>query len=157
MQCYDAQQETGNDAGARGGVGQRYTEATMETTCRHLLTPGMIDAPLKLQLLLLFYRNPRYCGDDRSLSEWLREGPWAVKESLEALSEAGFLGSVESSGRTSYRLEPSPEHWDTLEQFVTCYEDPLRRDQIYELLHQADRERQFRASLATPYERAFVC
>ena len=69
--------ETGNDAGARG-VGHRYMEATMETTFRRLLSPGMIDAPLKLQLLLLFYRHPRYCGDSRSLSEWLHEGPWAV-------------------------------------------------------------------------------
>jgi hypothetical protein len=148
--------ETGNDAGARRGVGNRYTETTMETICRRLLTPGMVDAPLKLQLLLLFYRHPRYCGDTRSLSEWLREGPWAVKESLEALSEAGLLGCIEAGGRTSYRLEPSLEHWDILEQLVICYDDPLRRDQIYELLRQADRERQFRASLATPYERVFV-
>ncbi len=147
--------ETGNAAGAHMGVGQRNTEATMETIMR-LLTPGLIDAPLKLQLLLLFYRNPLYCGDSRNLSEWLREGPWAVKESLEALSEAGFLGCVEVGGRSSYRLEPSLEHWDTLELLVICYDDPLRRDRIYELLHQADRERQFRASLATPYERAYA-
>jgi len=128
----------------------------METTCKRLLTPGLIDTPLKLQLLLLFYRNPRYCGDARSLSEWLHEGPWAVKESLDALSESGFLGCVESGSGTAYRLEPSLEHWGTLEQLVTYYDDPLRRDQIYELLHQADHERQFRASLATPYEHAFV-
>ena len=142
---------------AREGVGQRYTEATMETTCRRLLTPGLIDAPLKLQLLLLFYRNPRYCGDSWSLSEWLREGPWAVEESLEALFEAGFLGYVEHEDRICYRFEPSLEHWDTLEQFVTCYDDPLRRDTIYELLRQADRERQFRVSQATAHELAFVC
>jgi len=140
----------------RASVGHRYTEATMETTYRRILTPGLIDAPLKLQLLLLFYRHPRYCGDSRSLSEWLREEPWAVMESLEALFEAGFLGCVESSGRTSYRLEPSPEHWDTLEQLVIYYDDPLWRDQIYELLRQADRERQFRVSLAMPYERAYA-
>src|SRR5690349_9874481 len=101
---------------ARASVGHRYTEATMEATCRRLLTPGLIDAPLKLQLLLLFFSHPRYCGDSRSLSEWLHEQPWAVKESLDALSEAGFLGCVEASGCTSYRLEPSLEHWDTLEQ-----------------------------------------
>ena len=126
----------------------------METTKR-LLTPGMIDAPLKLHLLLLFYHHPRYCGDSRSLSEWLHEGPWAVQESLDALSEAGFLGRIECDGRTCYRLEPSPEHWDTLEQLVTHYEDPLRRDIIYDLLHQADLERQFRASTATAHEWVF--
>ena len=128
----------------------------METTCKRLLTPGIIDTPLKLQLLLLFYRHPRYCGDSRSLSEWLREDPWAVHESLEGLSEAGLLGCVKCSGHTSYRLEPSLEHWNTFEQLVTCYYDPLRRDQIYELLRQADRERQFRAILSTPYERAYI-
>jgi hypothetical protein len=141
---------------ARTGVGHRYKETTMETTCRRILTPGMIDAPLKLQLILLFYRHPRYCGDYRHLSEWLREGPWAVMEALEALFEAGFLGCVEASGQVRYRLEPSPEHWDILEQLVVCYEDPLRRDRIYDLLRQADRERQFRASLATPYEYALA-
>ena len=127
----------------------------METTYMRILTLGMIDAPLKLQLLLLFYRHPRYCGDAQSLSEWLHEGPWAVEDALEALSEAGFLGWVECGVRTNYRLEPSLEHWSTLEQLVIFYDDPLQRDQIYELLHQADRERQFRASVATPYERAF--
>jgi hypothetical protein len=140
---------------ARIGAGRHYTEATMETTCKRLLTPGIIDAPLKLQLLLLFYRHPRYCGDSRSLSEWLHEEPWAVHDSLEELSEAGFLGSVERNGCTSYRLEPSLEHWNTFQQLVTCYDDPLRRDRIYELLRQADRERQFRATLAAPYERAY--
>jgi hypothetical protein len=127
----------------------------METTCMGLLTPGIIDAPLKLQLLLLFYRHPRYCGDYWSLSEWLREEPWTVQESLEALAEAGFLGRVEADGRTCYRLEPSLEYWDTLEQLVTWYDDPLQRDQIYALVRQADRERQFRDCLATPYECAF--
>ena len=139
----------------RIGVGQRYSEATMETTCKRLLTPGIIDAPLKLQLLLLFYRHPRYCGDSRSLSEWLHEEPWAVHDSLEALSDAGFLGCIERNGCTSYRLEPSLEHWNTFEQLVACYDDPLRREQIYDLLRQADRERQFRVILATPYERAY--
>ena len=129
----------------------------METTCSRIFTPGIIDAPLKLQLLLLFYRHPRYCGDYRSLSDWLREGPWAIKEALEALSEAGFLGSVEATDRTCYRLEPSLEHWDTLEQLAIYYDDPLQRDYIYDLVRQADRERQFRASMATAHEWVFIC
>ena len=127
----------------------------METTCISLLTPGLIDAPLKLQLVLLFHNHPHYCGDAWSLSEWLREGPWAIEEALEALAEAGFLGRVETDNRDRYRLEPSLEHWSTLEQLVVCYEDPLRRDRIYELVRLADRERQFRASMTTPYERVY--
>ena len=127
----------------------------METTCSKLLTPGLIDAPLKLQLMLLFHSHAHYCGDAWSLSEWLRESPWAIEESLEALAEAGFLGRVETDSRPRYRLEPSLEHWDTLEGLVACYEDPLRRDRIYELVRLADRERQFRASMTILYERAY--
>jgi hypothetical protein len=36
-----------------------------------LLAPGLIDSALKLQLLLLFCRHPRLCGEMWSLSEWL--------------------------------------------------------------------------------------
>ena len=79
-----------------------------------------------------------------------------MQRAIEALSEAGFLGSIECNGRTCYRLEPSLEHWDTLEQLVRHYEDPLRRDTIYDLLHQADLERQFRMSMAVAREWVFT-
>jgi hypothetical protein len=61
-----------------------------------------------------------------------------------------WRGGVE----TSPYIPIQQKHCD--EQLVIYYEDPLWRDQIYELLRQVDRERQFHASLATPYERVFV-
>jgi hypothetical protein len=130
----------------------------METSCQSLITPGLIDSALKLQLILLFHRHPDYCGDTWTVSEWLRENPWAIEEALESLAEAGFLGRGLVSGYTKYHIELSLEHLATLEQLVACYEDPLRREQIYSLVHLADRERRFRACIRTAeLERAYYC
>jgi hypothetical protein len=121
----------------------------METSCKSLITPGLIDSALKLQLILLFHRHPHYCGDSWTVSEWLRDNPWAIEEALEALAEAGFLGRGLASGHTKYQIELSLGHWDAVKKLVACYEDPLRREQIYSLVHLADRERRFRACIST--------
>jgi hypothetical protein len=133
-------------------------EATVETSGTSLIALGLIDSPLKLHLLLRFYNHPRYCGDTLSLSEWLRENPWAIAEALEALAEAGFLGRIREGARANYRLEPSLEHWATLMEMAICYNDPLRREQIYALVRIADAERRFHAYLATEErELAYGC
>jgi len=120
----------------------------MEISCTVVIVPGMVDSPLKLHLLLLFYRNPRLSSTAGSLSEWLRECPWGIEEAAEALADAGFLARVEQRGRIQYRLEPSREWWTLLESLATCYDDPLRRDEVYTQVRAADRERQFRDCMA---------
>ena len=120
----------------------------METSCTHLIAPGLVDSPLKLHLLLLFYRDPRLSSTAGSLSEWLRECPWVIEAAAEALADAGFLARVAQRGCIQYRLEPSRERWTLLECLATCYDDPLRRDDVYVRVHAADRERQFRDCVA---------
>ena len=107
-----------------------------------------MDSPLKLHLLLLFYRNPRLSSTAERLSEWLRECPWGIEAAVEALADAGFLARVAQRGRIQYRLEPSREWWIRLERLATCYDDPLRRDEVYAQVRAADRERQFRDCVA---------
>jgi hypothetical protein len=96
-----------------------------------------------------------HARDDRCTPEASTAAAVLPPSALEALADAGFLGRIAARDRTCYRLEPSLEHWDTLERLVICYEDPLRRERIYELVHLADRERQFRAIAAAPYELAY--
>jgi hypothetical protein len=50
----------------------------MDANCENLIVPGLIDSPLKLQLVLLFYRHPHLRGDAGRLTDWLRESPWAI-------------------------------------------------------------------------------
>ena len=120
----------------------------METSCTVLIVPGLVDSPLKLHLLLLFYRNPRLSSTAGGLSEWLRECPWGIEAAAEALADAGFLSRVAQRGRIQYRLEPSREWWTLLERLATYYDDPLRRDDVYVRVRAADRERQFRDCVA---------
>jgi hypothetical protein len=102
----------------------------MERTRTKLISPGLIDTPLKLQVVLLFCRNPSWSGASERVSEWLRESPWAVEEALEALFVTGLLERGMQQNLTEYRLNPSSEHWPWLARLVRCFEDPLQRDLI---------------------------
>lgn len=120
----------------------------MSRSCNRLIAPGLIDSPLKLQLLLLFYRHRHLCGAALQLNDWLHESPWAIQEALDALADMKLLNRTERSGRTQYCLECNASLLARLEALARCYDDPLRRDDVYALVHEADRERQFRAWVA---------
>src|SRR5262245_9726108 len=126
----------------------------MDASCASLIAPGLIDSPLKLQLFLLFYRHPRLCGEARRLTDWLHESPWAIEEALEALAAIGLIARVEQQERTLYRLELNTALWPRLDRLVICYDDPLRREDVYRLVREADRERQFRVQSATAEQAA---
>lgn len=117
----------------------------MEASCKNLIVPGLIDSPLKLQLLLLFYRHPRLCGEAHYLNDWLHESPWEIEEALEALAKTGLLARIDQQGRIFYRLELHTALWPRLDRLAICYDDPLRREEIYSLVREANRERLFRA------------
>src|SRR5262245_4123878 len=129
----------------------------MDASCKSLITPGLIDSPLKLQLLLLFYRHPRLYGEARGLIDWLHESPWAIEEALEALAAAGFIARTEQIGHIMYRMELNTALWSRLDRLAICYDDPLLRDELHSLVREADRERQFRAwSAAVEREGAYA-
>jgi hypothetical protein len=117
----------------------------MDTSCKQLIAPGFLDSWLKVQLVLLFYRHPHWCGDTQAVSEWLHESPWQIKEALDDLVSAGLLNRINQSGHALYHLEPNFEWWAMLVQFIHCYDDPLRREDIYASVRAADREQKFRA------------
>jgi hypothetical protein len=120
----------------------------MDASCEHLIVPGLIDSPLKLQLVLLFCRHPHLYGDAGCLTDWLRESPWAIEEALDELARADILAHIEQAGRTLYYVEPSMGIGPRLAWLAMCYDDPLQRDEIHALVHETDRERQFRACMA---------
>ena len=128
----------------------------MDTSCKSLIVVGMIDSPLKLQLFLLFYRHPGLCREVRCVIEWLHESPWAIEESLEALATSGLITRSEKQGRAIYCLDVNTALWPRLNRLVNCYDDPLQRDEVYALVRQADRERQFRALTAAVHEGSYA-
>jgi hypothetical protein len=117
----------------------------MDASCKRLIVPGLVDSPLKLQLLLLFYRHPHLCGEAGCLNQWLHESPWAIEEALDALARVGLLDRVERHGRVLFCSRQNRTLSPCMDALALCYDDPLRRDQVYTLVREADRERQFRA------------
>jgi hypothetical protein len=120
----------------------------MEMRHAEVIKPGLVDSRLKFHVLLLFIQHPGLCSGMWRLHEWLRESPWAIEETLEALADGGFLARVDG-GERRYRLALCAERQILLEQLVIQYDDPLRRDAIYALVRMAEQEQLFQMSLAS--------
>jgi hypothetical protein len=120
----------------------------MDANCTTLIVPGQVDSLLKLRLLLRFHSHPQLALSAHHLSEWMRENPWEIVEALDELVDAELLARTASGEGAVYRLAPTQTHLGALVRLVDCFDDPERRDDLYERVRAAARERQFRSCLA---------
>lgn len=104
-----------------------------------------IDSPIKLQLLLMYYDNPRMEGSASQIAQRTYRDIWSIHEALRELVEDGIL-SASSASEPVYRYRPRPEHVEPIFRLVQNYNEPLERDQIQRILREV-------ASYA-PYRRA---
>jgi len=123
----------------------------METSYEILLTPGCVDSPLKLHLLLVFLHHPTITGDVEKLNRWLHAPPWDVENALEELVEVGLLiYDFDADGR-NYRLPIHTKYRPVLSSLSICYNDPFQRDTIYATVREVYQEQQFQAWLGGQY------
>ena len=114
----------------------------MGTSSEQLITPGLVDSVLKLRVLLLFFRYPRWCDGPANLSGWLGEDDRRVlDQALESLAKAGFLGRIEQQGCIMYHLAPCPERQALLEPLAIACDDPQRRDGVGARVRAAEQSR----------------
>jgi hypothetical protein len=109
-----------------------------------LVSPGQIDSLLKLRLVLLFAEYPWLRMSAAAAQQRLRESPWAIADALDELAGAGLLNRVECCGQPMYRLTTAPEQRLRLERLARSFDDPQRRDEIYDLVRATHQERRFR-------------
>ena len=103
----------------------------MGASTEQLIAPGLVDSTLKLRVLLLFWRYPRWCDGPANLSGWLGEEDRRMLDlALESLAKAGFLGRIEQQGCIMYHLAPCPERQALLERLASACDDPQRRDGV---------------------------
>ena len=121
----------------------------MNTSYEQLIAPRLLDSRLKLHLLLQFLIHSQLATTAATLSERLRENPWAVAEALEELAEQHLLTSAINQGKMIYRLGSDILHRARLDCLAEDFNDPLKRDHIHALVHTAHWERQFHTWLAT--------
>jgi hypothetical protein len=104
-----------------------------------------IDSPIKLQLLLLYYENPRLEGTAFQIAERIYRDIWSTREALRELAEDGLL-SVVAGAEPVYHYRPRAEYSEPIFRLVQSYNEPLERDQLQRALREI-------ASYA-PYRRA---
>lgn len=105
----------------------------------------VVDSPIKLQLLLMYYENPRMEGTPSQIAERVYRDIWSTREALSELAEEGILAAVGST-EPVYCYRPRPEHREPIFRLVQCYNEPIERDQLQRTLREI-------ASYA-PYRRA---
>jgi hypothetical protein len=120
----------------------------MNTSYEQLIAPRLLDSRLKLHIVLQFLIHAQLATSAATLSDRLRENPWAVAEALAELADQNLLASALSQGKLIYRLGFDRVHLARLALLLEDFNDPLKRDQIHALVRSANRERQFRACLA---------
>ncbi len=116
----------------------------MERYEQGLISPGQIDSLLKLRLVLLFAEYPWLRMSVANAQQRLRESPWAIAESLDELARAGLLHKTENGGQPMYWLTTTTEQRSRLERLTRSFDDPQRREELYEQVRAAQAERCFR-------------
>ena len=99
------------------------------------LLEQVIDSPIKLQLLLLCYENPRFEGSASQVAERIYRDIWSTREALRELAEDGLLFTT-GAGDPVYRYRPCPEYREPIFRLVQSYNEPLERDQLQHTLRE---------------------
>ena len=110
----------------------------------HRLLEQAIDSPIKLQLFLLYYENPRFEGTASQIANRIYRDIWSTREALRELAEDGLL--IACGSESVYRYRPRAEYREPILRLVQSYNEPLERDHVQRALREI-------ASYA-PYRRA---
>ena len=95
----------------------------------HRLLEQAIDSPIKLQLFLLYYENPRFEGTASQIADRIYRDIWSTREALRELAEDGLL-IASSGGEPVYRYRPRAEYREPILRLVHSYNEPLERDHV---------------------------
>ena len=114
----------------------------IDPTVQRLLEQA-VDSLIKLQLLLLYYENPRFEGTATQVAERTYKDIWSTREALCELAEDGLL-NASSTADPIYRYLPRPEYREPIVRLVQCYNEPLEREQLQRELREVARNAPFR-------------
>lgn len=105
-----------------------------------------VDSPIKLQLLLMYYENPRMSGNSFQIAERIYRDIWSTREALRELAEDGILNAVSTNGEPVYHYRPRPDYIEPIFRLVQSYNEPFERDHVQLMLREV--------ATYAPYRRA---
>jgi hypothetical protein len=99
-----------------------------------------VDTPVKLQLLLMFYENPRMEATPHMIAERVFRDIWSVAQGLHELAANGIiLQAAVANGDPIYRYNPSNDYRESIASLITGYDDPFVRDVLHHTIRNLPR------------------
>jgi CheY-like chemotaxis protein len=111
----------------------------LSAACASLITPGWVDRPLKLHLLLVLYQHSQLRHNALSLSEWLKEPPWEVQSALGELAEVGLLYRSPEQPHPSFHVAATAES-SGVSALARAFDDPELRQLLITRVRAAEQE-----------------
>jgi hypothetical protein len=96
-----------------------------------MLLERAIDTPLKLHCVMLFAQRTITSGTTAQVASRLCRDHWSTQQTLDELAEAGILLTLPRQGDTVYEYRPVRYLTDALSLLLEMYNDPVRRDELY--------------------------
>jgi hypothetical protein len=96
-----------------------------------MLLERAIDTPLKLHCVMLFAQRTITSGTTAQVASRLCRDLWSTQQTLDELAEAGILLTLPRQGDTVYEYRPVRYLTDALSLLLEMYNDPVRRDELY--------------------------
>lgn len=127
----------------------------MADTLVQRLIEGVIDSPLKLQLLLLYCEQRQLEGTAVQIAQRTYRDAWSTREALRELTEDGILVCQANSPDPTYRYGPHADLVEAIVRLCQLYNEPLERDGLQRLVRDVAVYAPYRrrGSSALEYER----
>ncbi|MCS6841914.1 MAG: hypothetical protein NZ699_10575 [Roseiflexus sp.] len=101
-----------------------------------LLLEGVIDTPLKLQLVLMFAEHQHLRATAAQVADRIYRDIWSTREALRELAESGVLCETNTPDGPVYSFCPSRDLAESIQRLIQCYNEPLERDLIHRTLRE---------------------
>ena len=104
------------------------------------LLEEVVNTSGKLAIVLLFAQQQRLSTTPKQMSRRVYRDIWSVEKALHELAEDGIL--VHADGQYTY--QPIPELHESLGQLLDCYDEPLCRPELMQIVGDLERYAPYR-------------
>lgn len=111
------------------------------------LLEGVIDTPLKLQLVLMFAEHQHLRATAAQVADRIYRDIWSTREALRELAESGVLSETNSPDGPVYAFCPACELAEPIRRLIHCYNEPLERDLIHRMLREIAEDASYRRAV----------
>jgi hypothetical protein len=107
----------------------------LETEIRTLLEEA-VNTSCKLAIVMVYapHRHRHLASTPSQMSQRLCRDIWSIEEAMQELAQDGILAHTNEH----YQLRPSTTYHEAVARLIAVYDEPLRRQEIFQLVGELD-------------------